>query len=189
MEEHGIGLCPLHQPAGHLKAREIPQTALTFGGTGGRVPCRGHHHIGILHTLGGVGEQVKLFAILVGEHQHVGGRAVALRADAGHTHPCQQAAYDEAVCHAAAIPDEAELLALQRAPALPDGHQVGQHLAGMGVVSQAVDDRDPGQLGKLFQIALTVGAPDHAVVVAAQHPGGILEGSPRPDCSSVAAFM
>jgi len=33
----------------------------------------------------------------------------------------------------AAIANEAELLALQRAPALPDGHQVGQHLAGMGV--------------------------------------------------------
>lgn len=80
-------------------------------------------------------------------------------------------------------------LAFQRAPALPDGHQVGQHLAGMGVVGQAVDHGHTGQLGKLFQIALTVSAPDHAVVVAAQHPGGILEGLPRPDCSSVAAFM
>ena len=31
VEEHGIGLCALHQPASHLKAREVPQAALTFG--------------------------------------------------------------------------------------------------------------------------------------------------------------
>ena len=34
VEEHGIGLCALHQPAGHLKTREVPQAALTFRGAG-----------------------------------------------------------------------------------------------------------------------------------------------------------
>ena len=31
VEEHGIGLCTLHQSASHLETREIPQAALTFG--------------------------------------------------------------------------------------------------------------------------------------------------------------
>ena len=39
--------------AGHLKAREVPQAALTLGGAGGRIPCGGHHHIGILHASAG----------------------------------------------------------------------------------------------------------------------------------------
>ena len=119
-------------------------------------------------------------AVLVGEHQHIRRRAVALRADAGDLHPSQQSAHDEAVCHAAAVADKAELPARKAAPALPNGHQVGQNLAGMGVIRQAVDHRHTGQLGKLFQIALAVGAPHHAVVVAAQHPGGVLEGLAAP---------
>ena len=115
-------------------------------------------------------------AVLVGKHQYVGGGAVSLRADAGDLHPGQQAAHDEAVGHAAAVTHKAELPPGQGAPALPDGHQVGQHLAGVCVVGQAVDHRHTGQPGKFFQIPLAVGAPDHAVVVAAQHPGGVLEG-------------
>ena len=69
-------------------------------------------------------------AVLVGEHQHIRRRAVALRADAGALHPSQQSAHDEAVCHAAAVAAKAALPARKAAPAFPNGHQVGQHLTG-----------------------------------------------------------
>ena len=177
MQHHDIGLCAFQQLACELIAHKIPQALLTFRRAGlGGVPHSRCHHIGILNTLGRVCGQVEGAAVLVGEHQHIRRRAVALRADTGDLHPSQQSAHDEAVCHAAAVADKAELPARKAAPALPNGHQVGQNLAGMGVIRQAVDHRHTGQLGKLFQIALAVGAPHHAVVVAAQHPGGVLEG-------------
>ena len=112
-------------------------------------------------------------AVFVGKHQHIRCRAVARGTDAGYLHPRQQAAHDQAVCHVAAIAHKAEFQPCQRAPALPDGHQVSQHLTGVGVVGKAVDHRNAGKLRQLFQVPLAVGAPDGAVVVAPQHPGGV----------------
>ena len=128
--------------------------------------------MGVLDAFGGVFQQAECTAVLMGEHQHIYRRAVAVGADAVHLHAGEQAAHDEAVGHIAAVADEAELLARQRTPALPDGHEVGQHLTGVSIVRQAIDDGDARKLSELFQIALAVGAPDNAVIIAAQHPGG-----------------
>ena len=133
VEEHRVGLCSAQQAARDLKAREIAQAAFALRCAGGGVPGRRYDHVGILHALDGVGEEMELRAIFVGKHQHIGSGAVALRANAADGHPGQQTAHNEAVRHAASIADEAELLVFQCAAALPDGHQVGQHLAGVGM--------------------------------------------------------
>ena len=181
VEEHRVGLCSAQQAARDLKAREIAQAAFALRCAGGGVPGRRHDHVGVLHALGGVGEEMELRAIFVGKHQHIGSGAVALRADAADGHPGQQTAHDEAVRHAASIADEAELLVFQCAAALPNGHQVGQHLAGVAEVSEAVDDGDGGVLGQGLHLVLTEGTDHDAVAVAAEHPGGVLDGLAAAD--------
>ena len=57
---------------------------------------------------------------------------------------------------------------------LPHGHQVGQHLAGVAEVGQAVDDGDGGEAGQLLHLLLGEGADHNAIAVAVQHPGGVL---------------
>ena len=176
VEHHAVRLCRLQKGAGELEAREIPQAALTLGGPGGGgVPDGRHHRVGVLLVDTAVFQQAERTAVLMGEHQHICRRAVAVGADAVHLHAGQQTAHDKAVGHIAAVADEAELLARQRAPALPDGHEVGQHLTGVSIVGEAVDDRHARVLCELLKVALAVGAPDHTVVIPAQHPGGVLQ--------------
>lgn len=176
VEHHAVRLCGFQEAAGELEACKVPQAALALGGAGGSgIPDSRHHHIGVLDAFGGVFQQAERTAVLMGEHQHICRRAVTVGADAVYLHAGEQTAHDEAVGHIAAVADEAELLAHQRTPALPDGHEVGQHLTGVSIVRQAIDDGDARKLSELFQIALAVGAPDNAVIIAAQHPGGILE--------------
>jgi hypothetical protein len=62
------------------------------------------------------------------------------------------------------------------APALGQGLQVGQHLAGVEVVGQRVDDRHRGGGGHRGQPLLGEGAPHHRVDVAGQHHPGVLQG-------------
>ena len=174
MQHQRVGLCVFQQTAGELEAHKIPQTLLALGSAGGGgVPRGGGHDIRIPQALGGVGGQVEGIAVLVGKHQHIRCRAVARGTDAGYLHPRQKAAHDQAVGHVAAVAHKAELQPCQRAPALPNGHQVSQHLTGVCVVGKAVDHRNAGKLGQFLQVPLAVGAPDGAVVVAPQHPGGV----------------
>ena len=174
MQHQRVGLCVFQQTAGELEAHKIPQTLLALGGAGGGgVPRGGSYDVRVPQALGGVGGQVEGIAVFAGKHQHIRCRAVARRTDAGYLHPRQKAAHDQAVCHVAAVAHKAELQPCQRAPALPNGHQVCQHLTGVGVVGQAIDHRNAGKLCQLLQVPLAVGAPDGAVVVAPQHPGGV----------------
>ena len=57
---------------------------------------------------------------------------------------------------------------------LPDGHQVGQHLAGVTEVGQTVDDGDVGVGRQGLHFLLGKGTDHDAVAVAQQHPGGVL---------------
>ena len=155
VEHHAVRLCRLQKGAGELEARKIPQAALALGGPGGGgVPDGRHHRVGVPDTLGGVFQQTEGTAIPVGKHQHIRCRAVARRTDAGYLHPRQKAAHDQTVCHVAAVAHKAELQPCQRAPALPNGHQVSQHLTGVGVVGKAVDHRNAGKLRQFLQVPL-----------------------------------
>ena len=143
VEHHAVRLCGFQEAADELEACKVPQAALALGGAGGGgIPDSRHHHIGVLDAFGGVFQQAERTAVLMGKHQHICRRAVAVGADAVHLHAGEQTAHDEAVGHIAAVADEAELLARQRTPALPDGHEVGQHLTGVSIVRQTIDDGD-----------------------------------------------
>ena len=70
-------------------------------------------------------------------------------------------------------PIQATTLPFPPAEALPDGEQVGQHLAGMQQVGEAVDDRDRGVAGQLLDVRVVEGADHDAVEVAREHPRGV----------------
>ena len=64
---------------------------------------------------------------------------------------------------------------------LSDCEEVGQDLAGMGLVREAVDDRDGGVAGELFQIPLREGPDEDGVHVAGKDTGCVGEGLPASD--------
>ena len=69
---------------------------------------------------------------------------------------------------------------------LPNGHQVGQDLAGVGKVGEAVDDGDGGVFRQLLHLLLAVGADHDTVTVPGQDPGGVLNGLPPADLALLA---
>ena len=69
---------------------------------------------------------------------------------------------------------------------LPDGEQVGQHLAGVAEVGQAVNHGNLGVLGQPLHLLLGEGADHNAVAVSVQHPGGVLNGLPPADLTLLA---
>ena len=99
---------------------------------------------------------------------------IALGAGHSHLHPHLQAAHDEGVGHVVAVADVAHLQTLQHRLVLPDRHQVGQHLAGVAEIRQAVDHRDVGVGRQGLHLLLGKGADHNAVTVPQQHPGGVL---------------
>ena len=121
-----------------------------------------------------------------GKCEHLGVRVVAGGAGHRYLHAALQAAHDEGVGHVVAIPDVAQLQSLQGGLVLPDGHQVGQHLAGVTEVGQAVDDGDVGVTGQGFHLLLMEGADHDAVAVAGQDPGGVLDGLAPADLALLA---
>ena len=150
-------------------------------------PHVGDDHIGPGHGLLGVPAQGELgIGDGLGEVQHLRIGVIALGAGHGHVHAALQTAHDEGVGHIVAVADEAQLQALQPGHLLPDGHQVGQHLAGVGEVGEAVDDGDGGVFGQLLHLVLAIGADHDAVTVAAEHPGGIGDGLAPADLALLA---
>ena len=77
--------------------------------------------------------------------------------------------------------DVAELPAGKAALVLADGHEVGQNLAGMAVVSEAVDDGNGTAAGESLYLGLIKGADHDAVQIAAQDAGGVFNGLTAAD--------
>ena len=72
-------------------------------------------------------------------------------------------------------PIQATTFPSQPPSALPHREQVGQDLAGMEQVGEAVDHRNGAVARQLLHVGVIVG-PDHdAVEIAGQHPGGIAD--------------
>ena len=188
MLHHGAGVGQLHELGVDLVDPLEGQTALlgllllAHGG-----PHVGNDHVGPGDGLLGVPAEGELgVGDGLGEVQHLGIGVVALGAGHGHVHAALQAAHDEGVGHIVAVADEAQLQTLQPGHLLPDGHQVGQHLAGVGKVGETVDDRDGGVLGQLLHLVLAIGADHDAVTVAAEHPGGVGDGLAPADLALLA---
>ncbi|MPM93976.1 hypothetical protein SDC9_141118 [bioreactor metagenome] len=89
-------------------------------------------------------------------------------------HPGQCHAQGVRVAHVVrGVPEVAEGQPAGVALVLPDRLQVGEDLAGVVLIGQRVDDRDPGVRRHLLDPLLPGGPPDDRGHVAAQHPGGV----------------
>ena len=137
-------------------------------------PDVGVEDVGVLRhfeNVGGAGEP----AALVCPFHDVGVGLVACGAGDGDFHAELDAAHDEGVGHIVAVADVAEFAPLDVALILADGHEVGEHLAGVAIVREPVDDGDGAELGEGFHFPLIEGADHDAVEVAREHAGGVLD--------------
>ena len=64
---------------------------------------------------------------------------------------------------------------------LTNGHEVSEHLTGVAIVGQTVDDRDRAVLGELLDFFLRIGTDHNTVKVTRQHACGILYGLTASD--------
>jgi hypothetical protein len=172
---HAAGVGESHQLLVHLIAHKglLTDGLLLLLAHGG--PHVGEHHVSAHSGLLGIAAEGKLkVGVALGKSQHIRMRIIALRAGHCHFHAGLQATHDQGVGHVVAVADVAHLQPFQHRLMLPDGHQVGQHLAGMAEVGQAVDDRDIGVGRQGLHFLLGKGTDHDTVAVAQQHPGGIL---------------
>jgi len=77
------------------------------------------------------------------------------------------------VQHVVAIPEPRDLKAGQRLAVLDHGQEVGDDLAGMRLVGEAVDDRHRGMARHFLDLGVIVGPQHDSVDHPAQHPRGI----------------
>ena len=75
--------------------------------------------------------------------------------------------------HIVAVAQPRDLQARQREAAFQDGLQVGDDLARVRCVGQAVDDRHAGIFGHLDDLGMIVGADHDRVAEPRQHARGI----------------
>ncbi len=78
--------------------------------------------------------------------------------------------------HVVVIAGPGDLATANRTPLLLEGEQVGQHLAGMRLFGEAVDDRNGGAGRHLPHVVLTQDSDDDPLDVARQHPGCVGDG-------------
>jgi len=88
---------------------------------------------------------------------------------------------DPAVRHVVAVAHPGDPLPLPRAQRFPHGEQVGEHLAGMRQIGEAVDHRDGGVPRQLRHLPVVEGADHDPVHVARQHPRRVGDRLPPPD--------
>ena len=62
---------------------------------------------------------------------------------------------------------------IHTAAELRDGEEVGEHLAGMEIIGQSIDDRHRGILRHFFHTVLPISAPHDGVCHARKHPRGV----------------
>ena len=91
-------------------------------------------------------------------------------------HPKAQnlAGLQPGVGHVVAVSHPGHRLALNRAPVFDECEDVGQDLAGVKFIGQAVDHRHPRVAGKALDLGLLVGADHHQVHHAADDAGAVL---------------
>src|SRR5215211_5428748 len=143
-------------------------------------PHVGVEHVGVLGRGGRVVGQLDAAAggggDLGGPADHLGDGLVAEGGGHGHVHAHLGPGEQQAVGHVVAVAEVAKADAGEVAPALADGLEVGQSLAGVGVVGEGVDHRDGAAPGQALQALLGEGAQHDGVDIARQDGRGVLEG-------------
>ena len=174
MLHHGPGVGGGHDGVVDLVPLEhqLPLVGLPLLAHGG--PHVGVEHVGVLRRGQDVRGALEQAGVVLGKGQHLRVGLVVRRAGDGHLHPALQAPDDEGVGHVVPVADVAQLQPFQLALVLPDGHQVGQHLAGVAEIGEAVDHGDGGILGQGLHLLLGEGADHNAVTEPGEHPGRVL---------------
>ncbi len=90
------------------------------------------------------------------------------------------------VGHVVAVANPGDALPFPAAEVLLNREDVGQHLAGVGQIGQAVDHGDRGEAGQLLDLGVAVGADHDPVDIAGQHPGGVRNRLTPPDLDVLA---
>ena len=78
--------------------------------------------------------------------------------------------------HIVVIARPGDLAAADRTPFLLESHKIGQHLAGMRLLGEAVDDGNRGVRGHLLHVVLSEDSNDDRIDVARQHARGVGDG-------------
>ena len=107
------------------------------------------------------------------DHRSVG--LISLGTCDSNLHAALESADDEGIHHVVAVADEAELQTVETTLDFADRHEVSEHLAGMGEISQTVDDRDRAVFGEILHFALLKGTDHDAVEITGQHARGVLD--------------
>jgi hypothetical protein len=122
----------------------------------------------------GVGE-----ALGVGDDRGVG--LVAGRAGHPDVDPGQGAGLEQAVGHVVAVAHIGQTQALEAPEVAPQGHEVGQRLAGVVAIGEGVDHGDGGGAGAARDVVVGEGSDDEGAGIAAHDPGGVLDGLAPPE--------
>src|SRR5699024_8997945 len=102
-------------------------------------------------------------AAAAGGFDELAGGLVPHRAGDGQLHARRGGGVDVRVADVVAVTDEGEPESLQRSEPLAQGGVIGQQLAGVQQVGEAVDNRHLSVPGELHQRVVTVGARHDAV--------------------------
>src|SRR5438477_8204133 len=94
---------------------------------------------------------------------------------------------DEGVGDVVAVPDIYDVLLRELSRHRLDGHEVGQDLAGVRAVGEAVDDRLLGRPRQLLEVLVRAQPGHRPVDVAVEDPRGVGDGLPDPELDVVLA--
>src|SRR5450830_55994 len=174
VHEQGIRAGPLHHVGVHAPVGEGGATGLVLGLVAHAGPDIGGHQVGVAAGFQRVAEHFEAVAAADAGHALIDLIAVG-RADM-HLEVKQLGRLQPGVGHVVAVAHPGHGLALDRATVLDVGEDVGQDLAGMEFVGQAVDDGHARVLGETLDLVLAIGADHHQVDHAADHLGTVFDG-------------
>src|SRR5438093_269536 len=168
VQEDGRGIGELHQLGVHRVAAERVAARLRFALLPHRGPNVGVDDVGARHRLLGHFRHLNAGAGLLRPIEDAPARLVSFRAGQPQLEAEQLRRLDPAVRHVVAVTHPGDPLPLPPAQRLPHGEQVGQHLARVGQVGEAVD-LVAAQVGDGEKVALRHGfSPFYLEDVAAQ---------------------
>ena len=175
MQKHRVARRVLHQPGVDLVAGEHPFAGRRLRLLAHARPDVGIDGAGFAHRFQRiVGHlQVQLGDLRGQMLEKLRRESVAVGRGHGEPQPHLAAAFGQAAGHVVAIAHVGQCPAFDAAEDFLQRVQVGQRLAGMGQVGQAVDDRASAIFGQLGQSVVVIGADDDQIDVLAQHPGEI----------------
>ena len=175
MQEDGVRCRQCHEWRVDLIQRKSEGTLRLLLLLPHRGPHVGGHHVGAGRSLARIAQQVHHPRRHASAQEIVVG-IVSLRTRQLEGEAQMRGRFNPRVGHVVAVTDPGDRLPADVAQVLLDGEDIGQDLAGMGQIGEAVDDGHLGILGQRFHVRVCEG-PDHDPVhVSVEHPGRIGNG-------------